>query len=141
MGVVGNAADGECLHAVGPRNSAHVRPEPVLQVFRNARDSVLGRKYTMKQQGGVRVVGHKRLIVASAVPTGTLSFVNAYPALERLGGRAARALGVPGYSQSRLTALQALANRDLLRVLAGLEDQYAARFAISLTAKAAKAKS
>jgi hypothetical protein len=73
-----------------------------LQVFRNARDSVLGGKYTMKQQGGVRVVGHKRLIVTSAVPAGTLSFVNAYPALERLVGEAARALGVPGYSQSRL---------------------------------------
>jgi hypothetical protein len=75
------------------------------------------------------VVGHRRLIVASAVPlpqhaqhprafggpgNGTLSFVDLYPALERQDGKAARALGVPGYSQSRLSALKA--NWDSIRI-------------------------
>ncbi|MBZ5505720.1 MAG: hypothetical protein LAO78_09545 [Acidobacteriia bacterium] len=42
-----------------------------------------------------------------------------------------------GY-RSRAEALRAETNRDLLRILAGHEDQDAARFAIPLTAKAAK---
>lgn len=37
--------------------------------------------------------------------TGLRGLGSGYPALERSGGRAAWALGVPGYSQTRLTAL------------------------------------
>jgi len=38
--------------------------------------------------------------------TGLCRFAPGYPALERLSGKAARTLGVPGYFQTRLSALE-----------------------------------
>jgi hypothetical protein len=53
----------------------------------------------MEQQAGSCVVGHRRVILPSAVPCGTLFFPTTTRHLS------AKALGVPGYSQSRLSAL------------------------------------
>ena len=87
---------------VGPGDSAHVRPEPGLKVFGNSWHSVFGGKHTMKQRAGSCVVGHRRSIVMSAVPAGTHLLLTLTRHLS------AKALGVPGYCQSRLAALQAL---------------------------------
>jgi hypothetical protein len=54
----------------------------------------------MKEQTGFCVVGHRLAILKLSRPLRDFSFVYAHPALER------KALGVPGYSQSRLSALK-----------------------------------
>jgi hypothetical protein len=79
VSVICNPADCERPHPVRPGNATHIRPEPGLQVFWNARDSVLGCKHTMKQGCGVGVIGHRPVIVTSAVPNGTHSFHQRFP--------------------------------------------------------------
>lgn len=108
--MVGNAADSERLHFVGSRDSAHVSPKPRLEFFRNAGDPVFGGKDAMKEQAASCVVGHRLAILMLSRPLRDFSLC-----LHLSRHLSARALGVPGYSQSRLSALGIASNPYLFR--------------------------
>lgn len=96
-----NAADGKRLHFMCPSYPAHICPKPRLQFFWDAGDPILCRKDIMKQQAGVRVIGHcdsLRYHKCSTVPGGTPHFP----------GFSTRQC-LPGYSRSRLAALRLFA--------------------------------
>src|SRR5579859_1271015 len=112
MRVVGNAADSQRLHVVGPRDPTHVSPESGPELFRNAGDPVPGGKDAMKEQARSCVVGHRLAILMLSRPLRDFSFAYTYPALERQGARRAGLFSVA--PAGALTAKQSLtAHRDV----------------------------
>jgi hypothetical protein len=77
-----------------------------LEFFRNAGGPVSGGKNTMKEQAGFCVVGHRLAILMLSRPLRDFSFVYIYPALERQGRSACRAILSRACRRSTLKPVQ-----------------------------------